>query len=97
MNKYFDSNGNSYTQSKIDDKIRKAGLEILDLQFLEFGYNFCTCCKRNDCKPIDVSHNISRKKAKELRQVELSWSFDNLEILGRKCHKKKDKLNIQHL
>ena len=96
MNSYFDSNGNSYTQSQIDRKIREAGLYIIDLQFLEHGYNFCTKCNRNDCKPIDVAHIISRKKAKELRQVELSWSLDNLEILGRKCHKIHDKLNIQH-
>ena len=96
MNSYFDSNGNSYTQQQIDRRIKKAGLEILDLQFLEYGYNFCTKCKRNDCKPIDVSHNISRNKAKELRQVELSWSLENLEILGRRCHKIKDGLNIKH-
>jgi hypothetical protein len=96
MNQYFDSNGNSYNQNQIDNRIRKAGLELLDLQFLEFGYNFCEKCKRNDCKPIDVSHNTSRKKAKELRQVELSWTHKEMEILGRKCHKIKDKLNIQH-
>ena len=96
MNSYFDSNGNSYTQPQIDGKIRRAGLEIIDSQFLEHGYNFCTKCKRNDCKPIDVSHNVSRKKAKELRQVELLWSLDNLEILGRKCHKIKDGLNLKH-
>ena len=96
MNSYFDSDGNKYTQSQIDNRIRKAGLEILDLQFLEHGYNFSEECERNDCKPLDVSHNISRKKAKELKQVELSWDIGNLEVLGRRCHKRKDKLNIQH-
>ena len=93
-NKYFDSKGNLYTQSQIDFRIKRAGLELLDLQFLEYGYNFCTKCKRNDCKPIDVSHNISRKKAKEDGCVQVLWDYDNLEILGRKCHKKKDKLNL---
>ena len=96
MNSYFDSKGNSYTQGQIDRKIREAGLYIIDQQFLEHGYNFCTECEMNDCRPIDVSHNVSRKKSKELRQVELSWSLDNLEILGRRCHKIKDRLNIQH-
>lgn len=94
-NTYFDSDGNRYTQSQIDRRIRKAGLEVLDAQFLEYGYNFCTKCKRNDCKPIDVSHTISRKNAKEMRQVELLWDYDNLEILGRNCHKKKDGLNLK--
>jgi 5-methylcytosine-specific restriction endonuclease McrA len=96
MNHYFDSNGNSYNQNQIDNRIRKAGLEKIDLQFLNEGYNHCTECKRNDCKPIDVAHIVSRKKAKELKQVELSWSLNNLQILGRDCHRKLDKLNIQH-
>ena len=96
MNSYFDSDGNKYTQSQIDNRIRKAGLEILDLQFLEHGYNFCEECERNDCKPLDVSHNISRAEAKKLRPVALSWPIGNLEVLGRRCHSKKDKLNIQH-
>jgi 5-methylcytosine-specific restriction endonuclease McrA len=96
MNRYFDSNGNSYNQNQIDNRIRKAGLEKIDLQFLNEGYNYCTECKRNDCKPIDVAHIVSRKKAKELKQVELSWNLSNLQILGRDCHKKLDKLNIQH-
>ena len=96
MNSYFDSEGNKYSQSQIDFRIKRAGLEVLDLQFLEHGYNFCECCNRNDDKPIDVAHIISRKQAKELKQVELSWSISNLQILGRECHKRLDKLNIQH-
>ena len=95
-NHYFDSNGNSYTQSQIDRKIKKAGLELLDLQFLNEGYQFCTECKRNDCKPVQVAHIISRKKSKEISQVELSWDLNNLKILGQRCHRKLDKLNIQH-
>lgn len=91
---YSDSQGNRYTTSQIESKIKKAGLLILELQFINDGYNYCTCCKRNDCKPVDVSHTISRKKAKEDGNVELLWDLDNLEILGRKCHKKKDKLTL---
>ena len=94
MNTYSDSNGNRYTTPEIEARIKKAALELLEMQFLEQGYNFCTKCKRNDDKPIDVSHTISRKQAKENGTVELLWSFDNLEILGRNCHKRKDKLNL---
>ena len=43
VNSYFDSEGNKYSQSQIDFRIKRAGLEILDLQFLEHGYNFCEC------------------------------------------------------
>lgn len=92
---YSDSFGNRWTTKEIDRKIAKAGIEKLDIQFLEHGYNFCSRCKRNDCKPIDVSHTVSRKKAKEDGCVEVLWELDNLEILGRKCHKKKDKLDLK--
>ena len=89
---YSDSKGNRYTTEQIERKISKAGKLLLELQFIENGYNFCEKCKRNDDKPIDVSHTISRKKAKENGCVEVLWDLDNLEILGRKCHKIKDKL-----
>ena len=92
MNTYSDSKGERYTTPQIERKIKKAALELLELQFIEYGYNFCQCCQRNDDKPIDVSHTISRKKAKEDGDVEVLWDYDNLEILGRKCHKIKDKL-----
>jgi len=94
MNKptYSDSNGNRWTTEQIERKSNLAAKELLQEQFNEYHYNFCTSCKRNDCKPIDVSHTVSRKKAKELGQVELIWDKNNMEILGRKCHKIKDNL-----
>jgi 5-methylcytosine-specific restriction endonuclease McrA len=92
MNTYSDSNGKRYTTPQIERKIKKAALELLEMQFIHNGHNFCQCCLRNDDKPIDVSHTISRKKAKEDGNVECLWDYDNLEILGRLCHKKKDKL-----
>ena len=91
-NTYSDSQGNRYTTPQIERKIKKSALELLQIQFIEYGYNFCQRCKRNDCKPIDVSHNISRKQAKEDGIVEVLWDYDNLEILGRRCHQIKDKL-----
>ena len=91
-NTYSDSNGNRYTTSQIESRIKKASLKKLEIQFDEFGYNFCEECKRNDDKPIDISHTISRKKAKEDGCVEVLWDLSNLEILGRKHHKIKDKL-----
>ena len=94
MNTYSDSQGNRYTTEQIERRIKKSALELLEIQFLEYGYNFCESCKRNDDKPIDVSHTISRKKAKEDGCVEVLWDLSNLEILGRLCHKKKDGLNL---
>ena len=91
---YRDSDGNRYTTAQIEWRIKRAALLKLDLQFIEHGYNFCEECQQNNDKPIDVSHTISRKKAKEDGCVEVLWELSNLEILGRECHKKKDGLNI---
>ena len=89
---YKTSSGERYTTEQINRKSDKAAKLLLELQFINSGYNFCQKCMRNDCKPIDVSHTISRKEAKENGCVEQIWNLDNLEILGRKCHQIKDKL-----
>lgn len=95
MNKYFDNEGRSYTTAQINRKSDKAAKELLQDQFNEYHYNFCSKCKRNDCIPIDVSHTISKKEAKEKGQTQLCWDKSNMEILGRNCHQKKDKLNLK--
>ena len=96
MNTYSDSKGNRYTTIQIEARIKKSALLKLQIQFDDSRYHFCTSCRRNDCKPIDISHTVSRKQAKEEGNVEILWDLDNLEILGRKCHKEKDKLNINY-
>ncbi len=95
MNTYQTSSGERFTQSQIDYKIRIAKLEKLKQLEDELGYVVCQRCHRNDCTPIDVSHNISVKEAKESGQTELCWALSNLEVLGRECHKIKDGLNLQ--
>lgn len=98
MNKkptYSDSEGNRWTTEQIDRKIREAKQLKLNEQEFVFGYNFCEICLRNDCKPLDCSHEISVKEAKESGRAELCWSLDNIKIRGRKCHQKHDKLNLQ--
>lgn len=94
MNTYSDSFGNRWTTQQIDRLSANTAKELIQEQLDEFGYNFCTKCKRNDCKPIDVSHKMSRKKAKELGCVEILWSKPNQQILGRECHKQFDGLTL---
>lgn len=94
-NTYSTSTGERYTTKQIEQKMRKTKALKLELQFIEHGYNFCEQCKRNDCKPLDCSHDISVKEAKESGRAELAWDLDNITILGRNCHQIKDKLNIQ--
>jgi hypothetical protein len=94
MNTYSDSFGNRWTTPQIDRKSDTTAKKLLQDQRDEHGYNFCTKCLRNDCKPIDVSHTVCRKYAKENGCVEILWMESNQEILGRECHKIKDGLGL---
>lgn len=95
MNTYADSEGNRYTTPQIDRLVTKAKGQVLQAQVDEHGYNFCTECERNDCKPIDCSHEVSVKEAKETGRAELCWDINNITPVGRKCHQRKDGLDIQ--
>ena len=95
MNTYSTSWGERFTTDQINRKSDAAAKKKLEEQKLTYGYNFCTECNRNDCRPIDVAHIVSRKEAKETGRVELCWDLNNLKILGRQCHQEKDKLNLQ--
>ena len=94
MNTYSDIDGERYTTPQIESRIKKAALLKLEEQRNDHGYNFCVKCKRNDCKPIDVSHTVSRKEAKESGRVSILWALENLELLGRPCHQEKDGLGL---
>lgn len=95
MNTYECSNGDRVTQKQIERKMRSAKSQMIRVQKEVFGYNFCETCNRNDCKPIDCAHIISVDKAKKMNQTELCWDVFNMTIEGRKCHQKRDKLNLQ--
>ena len=96
-NKYYDSDGNSYTQSEVKQKVREAKALKLDSMQDEYGYVFCEengCGKNESCgEYLDCSHTISEKEAKEKKQTELCWDWqNNIKIRCRTCHKKLDKL-----
>lgn len=91
MPTYSDSNGKRYTTPQVDAKIRKAKMQKLENFLFLYGYVFCEDCKRNDCIPVDQSHNISVAECKKSGQVELSWDVNNLTFRGRPCHRKHDK------
>lgn len=95
MNSYKTSNGERIKQSVIDSLIRKAKAEKVRQQFDEHGYNFCENCGISNGTYIDVSHRISVKEAKETGRTELCYDVNNLDMLCRSCHQKRDKLNIQ--
>jgi hypothetical protein len=90
-NTYSDSDGNRYTRNQIESKIRDAKVKALEIQRDEYGYNFCSDCQRNDCKPLDCSHNIPVKDCLENGMAELCWEVKNITIRGRRCHSEYDK------
>lgn len=86
------SDGTRVTTSVCESRIRKAKEEKIEKFKDEHGYLFCEDCLRNDCIPVDCSHNISVDKAKKSGQTELCWSVENITLRGRPCHKKHDRL-----
>ncbi len=94
-NTYSDTNGRRYTTKQIESRITNAAKKKLRDQQYDNGFNFCEKCQRSTGNYLDVSHTISRKKAKEDGIVEVLWDLDNLEILCRTCHQRKDKLDVR--
>lgn len=92
---YSCTDGTRLTTSQIDTRVTLAKGILLDNQLQEHGYNFCTECERNDCKPLDCAHIISVKEAKETGRAELCWDINNMKIIGRCHHQKQDGLNLQ--
>lgn len=97
MNSYKCSDGTKVTQAQIDRNIRKAKIQLLNDCMVKYGYIFCQECRRNDCKPIDCSHKKSVQQCKNEGKTELCWNVENMKLLGRDCHKKLDKLNLQYV
>lgn len=92
MNTYSDSKGNRWTTKQIDRKSDRTAKMLLEIQYINHGYNFCECCHKSSGVYLDVSHTVSRKKAKENGKSELCWDISNMEILCRRCHRRKDGL-----
>lgn len=92
-NTYSSSDGQRWTSKEVENKIREAKQAKIDLIVDEFGYVFCEACKRNDCVPVDCSHDKSVQWCKDNGCVELAWDVENITMRGRRCHQKHDKLN----
>ncbi|HET8885585.1 MAG TPA: hypothetical protein VFM70_04440 [Salinimicrobium sp.] len=96
MNTYKCSDGTRVTQAQVDRRIKQAKAKKLQQAIEEKGYIACEECHRNDCKPVDCSHTISVKEAKETGRTELCWDYENnIKLRGRPCHAKYDGLAPQ--
>ncbi len=90
MGTYGTNTGERFTTSQIDVKVRKAKMQKINNMLDDIGYVVCEDCKRNDCVPVDCSHDISVKEAKESGESQLAWDVDNITMRGRSCHRKHD-------
>ncbi len=96
MPTYKCTDNSRVTQAQIDRKIRKGKIQLLTNCMETYGYIFCQRCRKNDCKPLDCSHNKSVQDCKNEGKTELCWDVSNMELIGRICQQKKDKLNLQY-
>lgn len=94
-NTYKLSDGTRMLKSLIDKKVSEAKAQKIANMIEEYGYVFCEECKKNDCVPIDCSHNISVKECQESGKSELAWDLENITMLGRIHHAKKDGLDLR--
>ena len=95
MGSFWMSNGERVKKSIIDRRVRQAKRVKLENQLETWGYNFCEDCFRNDDLPLDCSHNISIDQCQKMGRAELAWDLDNIVIRGRKCHQKKDNMDLR--
>jgi len=95
MNYYKTSHGQKVSKKVRDEKTRKAKAQKIAEFIDEHGYVFCEDCKRNDCLPVDCSHDISVKEACETSRTELCWDVNNITLRGRECHKNHDGLDLK--
>ena len=90
MNTYRQSNGARIKKSVIDARVRRAKKEVIEHALLVDGYVVCQDCKRNDCQPVDCSHDVSVDQCQKQGMAELSWDKSNITLRGRACHIKHD-------
>ncbi|MFT5347796.1 MAG: hypothetical protein ACI9M3_000830 [Bacteroidia bacterium] len=95
MGSFRDSTGRKHIKHSIDRMSNNAKRERMQMQIDEHGYNFCEDCERNDCKPVDMSHDISVDQCQKdpNTPLELAWSVSNITPRGRRCHIKHDSLS----
>jgi hypothetical protein len=93
-NSFTCSDGTKITKQLIETRVKQAKKMVLQVQFDEYGYNFCEECKINASNmiPLDCSHTISVDECQKSRRAELAFDESNIRILCRNCHQKHDKL-----
>lgn len=87
--------GTRITRQEYDKRIYKAKKLKIEIFLHENGYLYCEECYKNECKPIDCSHDISVSKCIKIGKPELAYDVNNLTLRGRPCHQLFDGLDIK--
>ena len=95
MNRYLCSDGTRVPKSIVDRKIREAKARKIAKFIEEHGYVYCEVCHKINCVPIDSSHDIPVSECQNSGRTELAWDTNNITLTGRKCHQKKDGLDLK--
>jgi len=95
VNTYSTSTGERLSKTTIDSRVREAKEQLLYNQMLDYGYNFCEQCKRSSGVYLDCRHKISVKECQESGKSELAYDVDNLDVLCRGCHIRRDLLGLK--
>lgn len=78
-NRYYTSNGDSYTESSIRNKLSEAySIDVHEAPYL------CQCC--NKVPWVHHDHTIAKARCKVLHKTELIWDPDNWSYSCQKCH-----------
>jgi len=93
-NTWVGSDGTRYTSAQVERYTTRAKKAYLENFVEDHRYPYCEDCHRNDCVPIDVSHEISVDECKKRGMVEKAWDLGNMKLRGRSCHRKHDKTFI---
>jgi len=94
-NTYSTSTGERVSKSTIDSRVREAKHKLLYNYVLEFGYVFCSKCKRSQGVQLDCAHIVSVDECQKQGCSEKAYDVDNLKVLCRECHKKQDGLDLK--
>jgi hypothetical protein len=84
------SDGSKISRSVFDKRISNAKKLKLEQFFEANGYYYCEECVKNECKPIDCSHDVPVSECIKRGTPELAYDVDNITLRGRKCHIKHD-------
>jgi hypothetical protein len=101
MNYYKTFTGERISKQEIDKRINEAKKLKISHQFDEYGYNFCQIKGKKGCSPdsncgiLDCSHIESVDSCQKNGYCEKTWDINNIQIIGRKCHRIHDKTNLK--